>query len=409
MRIWSFRYAALGICAAAILTGCGGSPPAIGARASSSARLTTQRARPNATYAVIYSFKGGSTDGAAPSAPLLEVNGALYGTTAKGGDSGNGTVFSIATSGVETVLHNFEGGSDGADPLAGLIDVDGVLYGTTFLGGPNSLGVVYRISTGGVERVLHLFTGGPGDGRNPWSGLLDVKGTLYGTAWIGGNATCGCGAVYSIGTRGKEKIIYTFSGSKGHDGEHPQAPVIDVNNMLYGTTANGGYKNNGVVYSVSTGGTEQVLHVFRKKPYIKDGAGPFAGLVNVNGTLYGTTLNGGSDDDGTVYSISTSGEEKVLYSFHGYDGLRPYGGLINVNGTLYGTTQRGGSPGCKNGCGTVYSITTQGEENVLYNFGSSANDGESPTAGLINVNGTLYGTTVGGGTYRSGTVFALTP
>lgn len=129
----------------------------------------------------------------------------------------------------------------------------------------------------------------------------------------------------------------------------------------------------------------------------------------MNGTLYGTTLNGGSNNDGTVYSVSTSGDEKVLYSFHGYDGLRPYGGLVDMNGTLYGTTQRGGSPGCKNGCGIVYSITTQGEEHVLYSFGSTANDGESPSSGLINVNGTLYGTTVGGGTYGNETVFALTP
>jgi uncharacterized repeat protein (TIGR03803 family) len=85
-----------------------------------------------------------------------------------------------------------------------------VLYGTTFLGNPNSLGVVYRISTGGVERVLHRFSGGPGDGRNPWAGLLSVKGTLYGTAWLGGNAACGCGAVYSIGTRGRKSTLQLF-------------------------------------------------------------------------------------------------------------------------------------------------------------------------------------------------------
>lgn len=342
LSIWSASLAV----ALIMLAACGGSPVR-DIPGSSAVRFTAQGTPPNVTYAVLYSFKGGSADGARPSAPLLNVNGVLYGTTSGGGGTGCtngcGTVFAVTTSGAETVLHNFEGGSDGADPVAGLVNFDGALYGTTFLGNPKSLGVVYRISTAGVERVLHRFRGGPGDGRNPWSELLDVKGTLYGTTWIGGNVVCGCGTVYSIGKRGKEKVLYSFLGSHGHDGELPRAPLIDVNNMLYGTTSGGGYKRNGVVYRVSTGGTEQVLHIFRKKPAKGDGGGPSAGLVNVNGTLYGTTVNGGSDGDGTVYTISLSGEEKVLYSFHGYDGLHPYGGLVDSNGTLYGTTQRGGS------------------------------------------------------------------
>src|SRR6202042_301702 len=184
--------------AAALLAGCGGSPMR-GIPGSSAVGFTAQRTRPNVTYAVLYSFKGGSADGATPSAPLLDVNGVLYGTTSGGGDSGNGTVFSITSSGVETVLHNFEGGSDGADPVAGLINVDGTLYGTTVSGNRNRLGVVYRISTGGIERVLHSFSGQPGDGRNPGAGLLDVKGTLYGTTPYGGSYRCGgvgCGTVY---------------------------------------------------------------------------------------------------------------------------------------------------------------------------------------------------------------------
>jgi uncharacterized repeat protein (TIGR03803 family) len=402
-----------------LLSGCGGSQPAIGTRASSSARLTAPRTHPNIAYAVVYSFKGGSADGAAPSAPLVEINGALYGTSYAGGGTGCafgrgcGTVFEVTTSGVETVLHNFAGGSDGANPVAGLTDVTGTLYGTTYSGDSEDNGVVYRIGTGGVERVLHAFNGGSADGQYPSAGLLDVKGTLYGTTTSGGGDGCdgrGCGTVYSINKRGDEKIVHSFLGSH-RDGQDPRAPLIRVNGMLYGTTEGGGAVNGvlrGTIFSITTDGTERVLHTFKKGSV--DGQTPDAGLVNVNGTLYGTTKIGGTEGDGTVYSISQSGKEKVLFSFHGYDGHYPAASLIEVNGTLYGTTSHGGSGGCKLGCGTVFSITTQGEENVVvHNFGSTSNDGLYPKASLIDVNGTLYGTTYGGGAYGDGTVFALTP
>ena len=128
----------------------------------------------------------------------------------------------------------------------------------------------------------------------------------------------------------------------------------------------------------------------------------------MNGTLYGTTYKGGIHGLGTVFSIGTSGAEQVLHSFAGgSDGASPLAGLIDVHGTLYGTTT--GLPG-SSGDGTVFSISTTGTEHVLHNFGSSSTyDGLFPFAGLISVNGTLYGTTIGGGAYGGGAVFALTP
>jgi uncharacterized repeat protein (TIGR03803 family) len=143
-----------------------------------------------------------------------------------------------------------------------------------------------------------------------------------------------------------------------------------------------------------------------------DGEYPDANLLNVNGTFYGTTSDGGASDDGTVYSVNSSGTEKVLYSFAGgADGAHPLSGLIDVNGMLYGTTTQGGGTGCNNtGCGTVYSISTSGTENVLYSF-AGGSDGSSPRAPLLDVGGKLYGTTEDGGTADKsdccGTVFAL--
>src|ERR1700758_5525742 len=123
-----------------------------------------------------------------------------------------------------------------------------------------------------------------------------------------------------------------------------------------------------------------------------DGATP-GGLIDVNGTLYGTSGSGGSPHCkdygcGTVFRISTDGTERVLYSFTGgKDGSGPaIGGLTNVNGTLYGTTTAGGGTSCFRGlgCGVVFSITTAGKMHVLYRF-QGGSDGASPGA-LMNVN-----------------------
>jgi uncharacterized repeat protein (TIGR03803 family) len=108
-------------------------------------------------------------------------------------------------------------------------------------------------------------------------------------------------------------------------------------------------------FSMSTSGAEAVLHNFSGIP---DGANPQARLIDVNGTLYGTTENGGatSKSEGAVYSISTTGAEKVLYGFTGRGhGNYPVAGVIDVNGTLYGTTLYGGR--AEFGAGTVYALS----------------------------------------------------
>ena len=367
--------------------------------------------------------KGGRSHGAHPdSGSLIEVNGTLYGTTNSGGGSDDGTVYSITTSGSENVLYSFKGGSDGAHPNAGLVDVNGTLYGTTNSGGTSNDGTVYSVSTSGSEKVLHSFAGGS-DGAHPQASLIAVNGTLYGTTYYGGLSGCGtnesCGTVYSISTAGAEKILHSFKGGYD-DGGNPESNLIDVNGTLYGTTQWGGAVCQcGTVYQMSISGSEKVLYSFRGS-YYDDGENPEAGVIYANGTLYGTTEFGGGDNCGgisgtcgTVYSVSTTGSEKVLHGFGAPDGgWQPRSGLIAVSGTLYGTTYYGGS-GC--GCGTVYSMTDAGKETVLYSFaGYSHHDGGNPVAGLTAVESTLYGTTHDGGSackksFGCGTAFALTP
>jgi uncharacterized repeat protein (TIGR03803 family) len=247
--------------------------------------------------------------------------------------------------------------------------------------------------------VLHDFQGPPKDGSYASNALIDLNGTLYGTS--GGGAK-GNGAVYSITPSGAETVLYSFKGGSA-DGAGPSGALINVDGTLYGTTAYGGAKDNGTIFAVSTSGKESVIYSFKGGP--ADGAAPSGALLNVNGTLYGTTASGGSGSScgdsgcGTVFSVTTSGKETVRHNFKGgkRDGQSPNGGLVNVQGTLYGTTNGGGA-NCTGGvaCGTVFSITASGKETVRYSF-KGGTDGQNPDAGVIYVNGKLYGTTTGGG------------
>jgi len=292
-------------------------------------------------------------------------------------------------------------------------------------------------AAGSKEKILYSFCSQQNcaDGRWAYSSLLDENGTLYGTTANGGSGadgTCGgngCGTVFSLdpGTR-TEKVLYSFcSQTACADGASPNA-LLAVNGILYGTTAIGGGtgcngRGCGTVFSLDpTTGTETVLYSFAGG---SDGVEPAAGLIAANGIFYGTTSAGGGtgcggSGCGTVFSLDPgTSAEKVLYSFAGgTDGQEPLAALLNVKGTLYGTTAYGGA----NSQGTVFAVNRKtGSEKVLYSFCSqnSCADGETPVAPLIDVKGVLYGTTQGGGTERRdghepgivtyGTVFALDP
>jgi uncharacterized repeat protein (TIGR03803 family) len=156
-----------------------------------------------------------------------------------------------------------------------------------------------------------------------------------------------------------------------------------------------------------------VLYSFSNSP---DAANPTSILVrDSEGALYGTTFFGGANacGCGTVFKLSEDGREEVLYSFTGgSDGADPYAGLIrDAAGNLYGTTTSGGDLGCAQpgGCGTVFKLETTGTFSVLHTF-TTGSDGEFPySALLLDSAGNLYGSTVNGGSQSSnfGTVFRL--
>lgn len=362
---------------------------------------------PNGQETVLHSFAGGS-DGASPtSAVTFDAAGNLYGTTNSGGANDLGTVYRLSAAGVESIVHSFAGGTDGANPMGGVIvDAAGNLFGTTSAGGMAmgvyGAGVVYKVDPSGIETLLHTFTTGE-DGGFPLAGLvLDKQGNLYGTT--AGAGLDNAGVIFKVSPAGSEAVIYTFTG--GADGGFPAAALtLDANGNLYGTAENGG-SGFGVVFTVSKAGEETVLHTFSGG---SDGEYPQSGVIrDSRGNLFGTTAYSGTGGYGVVYKLTSTGTETILYSFSQLadaQGQDSEGGVIfGAAGQLYGATVGGGS----GGTGVIYEVTGVGQENVLYNFPGSPG-GFSPQCTLTeDASGNLYGTNTDGG-IGFGLVFEILP
>lgn len=328
---------------------------------------TVFRITSGGTETVIYRFKGGA-DGANPTAGLVAMNGSFFGTTTAGGGAnacsgGCGTVFKLAANGkTEKILHSFSGSADGAQPVAPLVLLSGTFYGTTTFGGTVThlctagCGTVFEIAPSGNESVAYRFKGGS-DGEYPASGLLELHGALYGTTQYGGAVTrfcaTGCGTIFKI-AGGVKKTLHAFKYGAAADGAYPAASVVGIGTELYGTTAGGGKHGDGAVFAASsTSGNEKLLHSFECCQTVKDGSYPLAALTVVRGTLYGTTSEGGGGNNGTVFVVTTSGAESLLYQFAGQpDGQSPQAALFLSGDLLYGTTAGGGSASL----GSVFTV-----------------------------------------------------
>ena len=380
-----------------------------------------------AGFSVLHAF-GGPGDGATPKAGLVsDKSGNLYGTTRLGGSQNEGTIFQIAPDGTETVLVEFTGQSDGAFPVARLaIDTKGNLYGTTKFGGDlncgkgKGCGVVFKLTPDNTLVGLHLFSGGS-DGAFPVAEVaLDKKGNLLGTTMEGGGAGCGtagCGIVFRLLQNGTYKILHAFAG--GTDGANPTSGIaVGGYGYFYGTASLGGStgcggNGCGTIFLVQNNGDEGALHVFKGGD---DGAFPNGILLSGKlDKLVGTTSAGGGtgcggQGCGTVFTQQIPvGNESILYAFAGgADGSDPEGGIVvDGSGNLDGTTASGGGAGCGGaGCGTLFKLTKQGAETVLYAF-PGGSDGNTPLGPPAIVKKVLYGTASGGGDLGGGTVFQL--
>jgi len=365
---------------------------------------------------VLYTFTGKS-DGLYPSAGLVsDVAGNLYGTTIEGGlgcptnTLGCGVVFEISPNGSggwnQTVLHSFSGPPDPANSWAPVIfDKAGNLYGTTGYGGTYNFGAIFELSPAGAswtEKVLYSYPYGPWFPAFPNTALvMDAAGNLYCSAAHGGSLAAG--TVLKLTPAGDATVLHSF-GESG-DGSYPESMVLDSQGNLYGTTSSGGAYGAGTVFMLTPNGAYTLLYSFGSQS--GDSNGPGYLVMNTDGDLYSVAWGGGAHGNGTVFKITTTGVETVLYSFGSQpgDGANPTAGpAFDQNGNLYGETYVGGA----NNKGTVFKLTPTGVETVLYSFGSQPGDGFNPQGTLVldgQVN--LYGITGVGGAYGAGTVFEI--
>jgi uncharacterized repeat protein (TIGR03803 family) len=372
----------------------------------------------NHVESVIHTFSGAPSDGANPwyGSLLLASDGNFYGTTAFGGTNHDGTVFKITPAGLETVLWSFGNSGDGSNPYSSLIQArDGNFYGTTNLGGLYGSGTVFKITPAGVETVLWSF-GNSGDGANPYGSLIQGSdGNFYGMAYAAGTnqryvgGLLQGGTVYKITPAGVETVLWSFGS--GSDGATPYGKLISGSDgNFYGMTCAGGVNGKGTIFKITPAGAETVLWSFGGSG---DGATALGNLTQgSDGSFYGMTYFGGANNAGVVFKMTPAGAETVLHSFDNTgDGWAPQGSLIKgTDGNFYGLTGHGGLEDA----GSIFVITPSGTETVLYSFGAGPNasesDGQAPYGDLtVGSTGIFYGMTSFGGDNNlgNGTVFTF--
>jgi len=266
--------------------------------------------------------QGGCPDGEWPYAGLVQAaNGDFYGTTENGGAYGYyGTVFKITPDGTLTTLYSFcpqgyDHCTDGEGPNGLVQAANGDFYGTTGIGGANSQGTVFKITPSGTLTTLYSFCSQSGctDGQNPSAGLVQATdGDLYGTTSGSVFGPNYYGTVFKITPSGKLTTLYTFCSQSGcTDGQNPRVGLVQATDgNFYGTTPYGGANcadngGCGTVFKITPSGTLTTLYSFCSQTNCTDGEYPQASLVQAtDGNFYGTTYNGGTDNDGTVFSLS---------------------------------------------------------------------------------------------------------
>jgi uncharacterized repeat protein (TIGR03803 family) len=299
---------------------------------------------------------------------------------------------------------DFGSGTDGREPGRGAVvfDSSGDAFGTTEEGGENGCGMIWEITKSGTYTDLHDFGAGA-DGVAPVAGVtLDSSGNLYGTTAEGGANDCGM--VWKLTSGGTYSDLWDFGS--GTDGYEPCSGVtIDGSGNLYGTALRGGAYGAGMVWKLTAGTGYTDLHDFGSG---YDGWYPESGVtLDSSGNLYGTVYAAGSNNGGLLWQLTTGGTYNTLHSFgSSSDGSNPIGGVtFDSLGNLYGTTEKGGIYGSG---GVLWEYTTSGSYKVLHEFGSGL-DGALPWAGVtVDIVGDLFGTTSAGGGQFGGTLWEYT-
>jgi uncharacterized repeat protein (TIGR03803 family) len=400
----------------------------------SSIWLVVAIAQAGINFTNLFSFA--ATNGTMPRVALVQsVNGDFYGTTQGGGTNGGyGTIFRLSPDGTLATLISFSGTNSpylGTAPNELTIGHDGNIYGTTSSGGSSptgelgGFGTIFRMTPEGTLTTILSFTGtnGPYGGANPSQLVQGVDGGFYGTTQLGGSTNrvqiaggwfYGYGTIFRWDTNNNFNTLIVFTGTNGAcPGQGPYGGLMQaVDFNLYGTTTDGGSRNYGTVFKVSTNGTLLWSFMFGRT----NGWRPVAGLVQGKDLdLYGTTgyystTPSSSVAGSTIFKITTNGLHTPLV-FLGPANFNPNARLLSASdGNLYGLTISGGNGyngSAGSGYGTVFKMTPAGIFSTLYKFDGFAG-GRNPYGGLTQGNdGNFYGVTGHGGITNNGIIYRL--
>lgn len=327
---------------------------------------------------------------------LQASDGSLYGTTASGGTSSNGSpangvIFKLTMEGELSNLVTFEG--DSGSPGFMLRAVDQSYYGTLGFGPSNSSGALFKLNPDGTRTNYNPVSFSGTNGIHPISLVEDHAGNLYGVTQFGGEGSgLGFGTVFRIDTNSVFTTVARFNGTNG---DSPVSLILGADGIFYGLTQQGGDANQGTMFRVTPDGNLSALFSFQGT----NGYIPQWLVQGSDGNLYGTTLVGGIGH-GSLFKMTTEGVLLWAFLFNGPNGSQPNVIMQSVDGNLYGTTDRGGD-----GYGTVFRITPNGDFTSMVSFDGA--NGSSPFFLMTGADGNLYGTTWGGGANGLGTVFRL--
>jgi uncharacterized repeat protein (TIGR03803 family) len=355
------------------------------------------------TVTFVYQF----TDAATADSMVQATDGNFYGT-GSGGNFGEGQVFRMTPAGELTTIYSFCSQAkcaDGNNPASLIFASDGNLYGFTDGGNVGKdTGTIFRMTLEGKITTLYNFCPARGcyDGLVPQGIVQAADENFYGVAQWGGKKNFG--TTFRISPTGEFKLLHTFCEMTNcTDGLLPKfAPVQATDGNFYGT-ASGGANDAGVFYRLTLDGVYTVLYNFCAVVNCPDGYGPSGVVQGANGNFYGTTFADGSYGGGTIFEITSSGEERTLQSFRVNQGNIPTYGLTLANdGNFYGATEDDEF----NGFGNLFEMTPAGSYTTLYSFGSQGYD---PYSGPLvqGTNGEIYGTTLYSEVGDGGTIFSL--
>jgi uncharacterized repeat protein (TIGR03803 family) len=308
-----------------------------------------------------------------------------------------------------TTLHSFCATTtnsfctDGNSPDHLILGTDGNFYGGTDSGGINDDGTFFKITPQGTLTTLFQYSSTNG-GFGGVDFDLELGGVFYGTELVGGSNHFG--SIVTMTTEGTLTTIYQFSGTNGTtDGAFPERLMEVDGNTLIGTTIEGGTNNAGTIFKITTAGTLTTIHEFSGTNGVADGFFPILTVQNGSEFIGSTDGGGTPNTTGTVFEITASGSFNTIHQFTTAEGGIPIVTIVNGS-TFIGTTTSGGS----NGFGTAFEMTSAGTVTTFYEFSgpNGVMDGSSP--GLSSVHdsaGAYYGLTKDGGTNGAGLAFTL--